>query len=118
MNKSVVVITTLLVVVLAITAVIYVYRAPIMIRVIEHKMPGYINDICECDEVIENMESFSSVIVDKWDLIEKEDKLYILKSMQSIRSARKRAILEGDPGITYEEIEQMVDNAKKISQKY
>jgi len=116
--KKPVVISIALVVALAAVATAYVYRGPIMLRVVEHRIPGYINDICECKEVVANFKSFSSIIVEKWDFIEKDDKLFIVRSIQSIKAARQKAILDGDPGITYEDIEHMVNKAKKISLKH
>jgi hypothetical protein len=116
--KKPAIISIALIVVLAVVATAYVYRGPIILRVVEYKMPGYISDICECEEVVANLESFSSIIVEKWDFIEKDEKLFILRSIQSIKAARQKAILDGDPGITYEDIEQMVNKAKKISLKY
>lgn len=115
--KKFVVISISLVIALVTLTTTYMYRGPIMIRVVEHRMPGYINDICECEEVVENLKSFSPIIVENWDFIQKDDKLFILRSMQSIKAARKKAMLDGDSGITYEDIEHMVNMTKKIALK-
>ena len=118
MKKKFVIIAIVVITIVSLSGMVFVNRGEIIRNIAEKKMPEYISDFCECDEIISELKTFSPSIVENWDAMGKKDKLYIVKSMQAIKLVRKNAILKGDPDLTYEEIEVMINKAKEISLKY
>ena len=50
----------------------YVNRGDITLRMVAKRVPVYLDDLCECDELIAELATFSPIIVENWALLSDE----------------------------------------------